>query len=195
MAWYRCGGGVPLVYKNYAKFNGTGTILPFQLNADYKVHCEFYVADYAHDKYIVGSNCTWNDWNSTPYIAMYNNNFIVGLGSGSSSAMATIAPFTSGLHEYICNTSDNKVYLDEHSLSFTPRTMNYNYSLGCEVSTTQLPFTGYIKSFKIYSKSTGDLLHHVKPCLFNDIPALCDVTDNTIIFCSGLQVVDEIPEE
>ena len=188
----RCGDAI-VTFKNYAKFNGTGLILPFQLNDDYEVHCEFYIATYAHDKYIVGSSCSWNDWSKTPYIAMYNNNFIVGLGSGSGSAMATIAPFTSGLHEYISNTSDNKVYLDEYSLSFTPRTMDYNYTLGCEVSITELPFTGYIKSFKIYSKSTGDLLHHIKPCLFNNIPALCDVIDNTLIFGSGLQVVDEIP--
>lgn len=193
MTWFRCigdgGGESTIVFKNYAKFNGTGLFLPFQLNSDYEVHCEFYIANYEHDKYIVGSNCSWNDWNNTPYIAMYNNNFIVGSGV----TMTTIASFTSGLHEYRSNTNDNKVYLDEYSISFTPRTMNYNYALGCVNTITSNAFSGYIKSFKIYSKSTGDLLHHVKPCLFNNIPALCDVTDNTLVFGSGLQVFDEIP--
>lgn len=191
MGWVRCmsSGESPLVFKNYAKFNGFGIILPWTINADYKIECVFYEKEYVGNTCITGSTGTWNN---APYLAAYNNGFDVGTGSG----YASLGAWSSGEHTYINNDENNKSTLDgTTSANYNPITNAYFYTLGCrDGSASSMGYQGYIKSFKIYSKSSEDLLHHLKPCTIAGSPAFCDVLDgNTLYFGNGMQVVDSIP--
>lgn len=193
MNWYKCignnggGGGITPVFKNYAKFNGNGVNLPWTQDADYKLECVFYEAEYRHDTCITGNS---GGYTQGQYIAPYNTRFDVGVGNGFSN----LGSWSAGEHTYINNDEDNKSTLDgTASANYIPTTNNYYYTLGCRENGS-MGYYGYIKSFKIYSKSTGDLLHHLKPCLLGNLAVFCDVADNNNFYAiSGLQAVDSIP--
>ena len=193
MNWFRCigggGGESPIVFKNYAKFNGQGIILPWTINSDYKIECVFYEKEYINNTCITGST---GSWSNAPYLAAYSNRFDVGV----IGSYASFGDWSAGEHTYINNDENNQSTLDgTASANYNPTTNSYFYTLGCrDGSTTGMGYQGYIKSFKIYSKSSGDLLHHLKPCAIAGVPAFCDIADgDTIYLGSGLQVVDSIP--
>jgi len=188
MAWYRCAGGSgsPIVYKNYIKFNGSGIRLPWTQDSDYKLECVFYEAEYHHDTCITGNS---GGYTVGQYIAAYQNRFDVGTGGGYSN----LGAWASGEHTYINNDENDKSTLDgTASVNYTPTTNGYYYTLGCREN-GGMGYYGYIKSFKIYSKTSGDLLHHLRPCTISGASAFVDVADNnTLYFGTGLQAVDVI---
>ena len=189
MAWFRCGGGGGniLVLKNYAKFNGSGIFLPWTQSSDYKIECVFYEAEYHENTCITGNT---GGYTQGQYLAAYSNRFDVGTGSSYSN----LGSWSSGEHTYINNDENNKSTLDgTATANYTPTTNDKYYTIGCRENGS-MGYYGYIKSFKIYSKTTDALLHHIRPCTIDSAPALCDVADdNTLYFVTGMQVVDTIP--
>ncbi len=187
MGWYRCtggSGGTDIVYKNYIKFNGTGVILPWTLNSDYKIECVFYDTVYYNDSCITAT--TSSNYGSEPYIAQYGNHYDVGTGSGYTN----LGAWSVGEHTYINNNENDKNVLDGTEGAYTPKTGGYYYTIGCRGGATQLGYYNYVKSYKIYSKSTGDLLHDLKPCLIKNLAAFHDVVDDGLYTSAGLTAVD-----
>ncbi len=175
----------PVTYKNYIKFNGEGIILPFTQNADYTIRCIFYDKEYIANTCVTGNT---GGYSQGQYLALYNNNYDVGTGSGYSSFGA----WSEGEHLYINNDINNQSSLDMvHTASYTPVTNNHKYTLGCRENNT-LGYYGYIASFKIYSKSEGTLLHDLRPCQVLNIAAFHDVVDDKLYLNDSIIAVDDI---
>jgi hypothetical protein len=193
MAWFECiggsgGGASDIVYKTYAKFYGTGIVLPWLLNTDYKIECVFHDTTYKNDSYIMGST---SQGTNTPFMFMWNNKYYV---SANNSGYTVATDWAAGEHTFVYNDENSETSLDDINLPITPQTSNsVYYTLGCSVTAGGYTYTNYIKSFKIYSKSTGTLLHDLKPCLIKNLAAIHDVVSDNLYTCANLTAVDEIP--
>lgn len=186
MAWYRCGGGNVLVPANYIKFNGYGITLPWTQNSDYKLECAFHEVEYRHDTCITGNS---GGYTQGQYLAAYNSRFDVGTGSNFTN----FGSWSAGEHTYINNNENNQSTLDgTATANYNPTTNNYYYTLGCREN-GGMGYYGYIKSFKIYSKSTGELLHHLKPYRINNLAVFRDTIDDVLYTTSLLEAVNTIP--
>ncbi len=183
----KCGVEAVITFKNYVKFNGYGIILPWTQNSDYKLECVFHEVEYRENTCVTGNS---GGYTQGQYLANYANRFDVGTGGGYSN----LGSWSAGEHTYINNDENNQSTLDGTATAgYNPTTNAYYYTIGCRENGS-MGYYGYIKSFKIYSKSSGDLLHHLKPCSIAGTPAFCDVADgNTLYLGSGMQVVDSIP--
>ena len=188
MAWFKCGGGnavSPVVMKTYAKFNGSGLVLPWYINSDYKIECVFHETTYYENTCITGST---GGWNNAPYIANYQNNFDMGTGTG----YVTIASWSAGEHTYINNNENDKNSLDGVEGAYTPNSSMLFYTIGCRGNVSEMGYKGYIKSFKIYSKTTGDLLHDLKPCKVYNLSAFYDTVEDLYYTCLNLEATDTL---
>ncbi len=192
MAWFECtggsggGGGGELVYKTYAKFNGNGIVLPWTQNSDYTIECVFHEVTYTHNTCITGNS---GGYTAGQYIAAYQNRFDVGTGGSYSN----LGSWSAGEHTYVNNDANNQSTLDgTATANYTPTTNSYYYTIGCREGGT-MGYYGYIKSFKIYSKTSGTLLHDLRPCSIKNLAAFHDVISDDLYTCANLTAVDEIP--
>ena len=177
------GGGV--VYKNYLKFNGYGIVLPWTLNSDYKIEVVFYETTYLQDSAIIGN--TYNETRSN--LTEYNNAYFTSTGTGGSG----FGSWASGEHTFITNNGNGKNEFDGVEVTnYIPTTDNtINYSIGWR-KTAGNAFKGWIKSYKVYSISSGDLLHELKPALVMGSSCFYDTIEEKIYSTSLVEAVDTI---
>lgn len=177
------GGGVE--YKNYLKFNGYGIVLPWTLNSDYKIEVVFHETTYLQDSAIIGN--TRNETRSN--LTEYNNAYFTSIGTSGSG----FGTWSAGEHTFITNNGNGKNEFDGVEVTdYTPTTDNsINYSIGWR-ATAGNAFKGWIKSYKVYSITSGDLLHDLKPALVMDSPCFYDTIDGKIYSTSLLEAADTI---
>ena len=178
----------PVVFKNYVKFNGTqGIILPFNINADYKVTVCFYETNYSNDSAVIGNT----DGASFSHLTEYSDSWYTSSGASEENFGSWVGNVE---HTYITNNGNGKNEFDGVEVTnYTPTTTSGIYTVGCRGQYSNL-YSGYIKSYKIESISTGDAICELKPCLFdNETPCLYDTVNKKFYYADGLTVMDTIP--
>lgn len=190
MAWFPCniGGGSLIVFKNYAKFNGTaGIIIPYTVTSDYKVTVEFYETNYSNDSAIIGNT----DGASFSHLTEYSDRWYTSSGTSEVNFGSWVGNVE---HTYITNNGNGKNEFDGVEVTnYAPTTSYATYTIGCRGQNFNL-YSGYIKSYKIESISTGDAICELKPCLFdNEVPCLYDTVNKKFYYANGLTVMDTIP--
>lgn len=183
--------GSSLVFKNYAKFNGSGILLPYTINADYKVTVEFYETEYGTNSSIIGNNNSNGSYYS--HLTKYNNNFYASKGSVDYLFTGWTGNV---LHKFVNNNGDSQNVLDDSiTMSYTPTTANnLKYMVGCRESLTGWGWSGYLKSYKIESISSGDLICNLRPCLYDGtVNCIYDEIGKIFYYPDGLTVMDTIP--
>ena len=178
----------PIVFKNYAKFDGSqGIILPFNINADYKVTVCFYETNYSNDSAVIGNT----DGASFSHLTEYSNQWYTSSGTSEENFGSWAGNVE---HTYITNNGNGKNEFDGVEVTnYTPTTTSGIYTVGCRGQYSNL-YSGYIKSYKIESISTGDAICELKPCLFdNETPCLYDTVNKKFYYADGLTVMDIIP--
>ena len=176
----------PLVYKNYAKFNGEGIILPWKLNSDYKIEVVFYETTYRNDACIIGNSYT----STRSHLTEYSNKYYTSTGSSEGN----FGTWSSGEHTFINNNGNNHNEFDGVEVTnYTPATdSGVSYTIGCRVNLTSNAYYGWIKSYKIYSISNGTLLHDLRPAEVLNQACLFDVVEKRAYYANNLQAVDTI---
>lgn len=178
----------PIVYKNYAKFDGSqGIILPWKINADYKVEVTFYQTEYTQVENIIGNTAGASYSHLTPYQGGYWSS------SGSGEGLIPNLSWSAGEHTYITNNGNDYNEFDGVEVqSYTPTTIDGYYTIGSRINTTI--FKSYLKSYKIYSISRGTLLHELVPCLYDGVTSCLYDKIGKMFFCNGIEsVMDTIP--
>ena len=181
----------PITYKVFAKFKDNGIILPYTLNADYKVSVTFYEGIYHDDTCILGNTSSASYSNLTEY----SNQFYTS--NGSSLVVLTS---WSGLvdHTFITNNGNSHNELDGVELtSYEPTTNNnIHYCIGCrDGSSTSIAYKGCIKSYKIEKISDGSVVCSLRPADMNGLPCLYDEVNKVIYTAPGLRTSDTDPFE
>ena len=178
---------LPLEYKTYLKFNGKGYVLPWSLNADYKIEVVFYESTYSNNSCIVGNN----NGNSRMHLTEYSNKYYTSTGSSETS----FGTWTTGEHTFINNNGSGKNEFDSSVVTdYTPTTLsNIYYTVGCRGnSLTSNAYYGWIKSYKIYSITSGTLLHHLIPVIMNGVSGFYDNVEDKVYIVQGSSAVDTI---
>lgn len=184
------GGESPIVFKNYAKFDGSqGIILPWKVNADYKVEVTFYQTTYTDAENIIGNTSGAVYSHLTPYQGGYWSSL------GSNEGLIPNLSWSAGEHTYITNNGNGYNEFDGVEVqSYTPTSINGYYTIGERASTSII--RSYIKSYKIYSISQGTLLHELVPCLYDGVASCLHDKIGKMFFCNGIEsVMDTIPTE
>ncbi len=177
-------GGI-VEFKNYLKFNGYGIVLPWSLNSDYKIEVVFHETTYLQDSAIIGN--TLNETRSN--LTEYNNAYFTSTGTSGSG----FGSWSAGEHTFISNNGNGKNEFDGVEVTnYTPTTdSTINYAIGWR-ATAGNAFKGWIKSYKVYSISSGDLLHHLKPALIGNSSCFYDTIEDKIYSTSLVEAVDTI---
>lgn len=180
------GGGVEPIFKNYMKFNEEGFLTPWTLNADHKVEVVFYEKEYKNLRTIFGT--TYN--HTRMHLSTYNNKYYSSSGTGESNFGA----WSAGEHTFIANNGNRHCEFDgEEVFDYTPTTdNNLRYMIGCRTGIKDYAFSGWIKSFKIYSLATGELLHDVRPCRLYNSDCMFDPISGIILTNTTAKAVDSI---
>ena len=178
----------PIVLKNYAKFDGSqGIILPWKLNADYKVEVTFYQTEYVQAENIIGNTVGASYSHLTPYQGGYWSSL------GSDEGFIPNLSWSAGEHTYITNNGNNHNEFDGVEVqAYTPTTKDGYYTIGIRANTSII--RSYIKSYKIYSISQGTLLHELVPCLYDGTVTCLYDKVGKMFFYNGIEaVMDTIP--
>ena len=181
-------GGTQVEEKTYAKFDGKGINLPYKLNGDYQITVNFYESTYNSDASIIGNS----NGPSYSHLTPYNNKYY----SSSGTSENNFGSWSAGEHTFITNYNGSKNILDGVEVSgYSPHGDNtYVYSVGCRGGEGSHGYSGYLKSYKIESISTGDVICELVPCLFDNMtPCLYDKANKKFYYPEGLTVMDEIP--
>lgn len=179
--------GDSIVYKNYIKFNGKGIILPWTIDSDHRVETVFYTTSYSNLSSIIGNTSGKNP----THLTMYNNKYYTSNGNSETN----FGSWSAGEHTYISNNGNNHSEFDGvEVIDYTPTTWsNIKYTLGCREAIDGKAYFGYIKSYKIYSVSTGKLLHDLKPArVFDTLDCFYDSVDKKIYYNDTIVSVDDI---
>lgn len=181
-------GGGSIEYKNYLKFNGEGIILPWTINSDYKVEVTFYDTTYYNDRAVIGND------NSTSYFHLteFSNKYFYQTSYNSESSFG---PWSAGEHTIIYNDEDGKISFDGTVVgnSNIPDNNSVHYQIGGRGSRTAVQaYYGYIKDCKIYSKSTGTLLYHLRPAEVLGLSCLYEEVTGKLFSNATVEVVDTI---
>ena len=191
MAWFECsggssggGGGYDVEFYSCVFLNEEGIILPFTLNADYKVTVVFYETSIQRDAAIIGNTVDASHIHLTENSNKWytsSGTSLVDMGSWSGNAV----------HTFICNNGNSHNEYDGTEVTnYTPTTdSSIYYTVGCRggsgaMRTTSVALIGYIKSFKIESLSTGTAICELKPCKI--------MKDNTVVVQGLMDVVNDI---
>ena len=169
MAWFECSGGssggdYDVEFFSCTFFNGEGIILPYTINADYKVSVSFYETSIQTDAAIIG-----NSLDATHVHLTENSNRWYTSGGNSLDEMGAWSGNV--VHTFVCNNGNSHNEFDGvEKNSYTPTTdNNIYYTVGCRGINNQakpwaVALIGYIKWFKIESLSTGNVICELKPC-------------------------------
>lgn len=186
VAEYR-GGGVEPIFKNYMKFNGEGLITPWTLDGDHKIEVTFYETTYNNLAAVFGN--TYNQHRA--HLTTYQNKYYTANGTSETSFGA----WSAGEHTFVINNGNKQNEFDGVEVTpYNPTTdNNIKYTIGCRGNTgTSNPYKGWIKSYKIYSLSTGELLHDVRPCRLYNTDCMFDTVSKTILTNPTIVAVDSI---
>lgn len=175
-----------VTFKNYIKFNGTGLLLPWTINSDYKVEVVFRETTYNNDSAIIGNTQNQN----RAHLTTYSNKYYTSMGS----AEANFGSWSAGEHTFVNNNGNSKNEFDGVEVTnYTPTTVSEYYTIGSRGTTlTSCPYYGYIKSYKIYSISSGDLLHDLKPCKILNQACFVDAITKKFYGNDSMQAVDNV---
>ena len=176
-----------LEYKQYMKFNGHGVILPWTLNSDYKVEVVFCETTYNNDSSVIG-----NSFNASRiHLTTYSSKYYCSKGDSEGN----FGTWSSGEHTFVCNNGNSHNEFDGVEVTdYTPATVNdIYYTLGCRgADDWRNAYYGWIKSFRIYSISTGDLLHELLPCKILNQSCFIDTVEDKIYCNQSIQAVDTV---
>ena len=160
---YEEGGDDPFEYYTCCNFGSNGgIILPYTLNSDYKVTVEFYETQYYNDACVIGNTFGAN----RSHLTEFSNKWFTSSGTGETSFGSWVGNVA---HTFINNNGNNKNEFDGVEVTdYTPATdANIWYTIGCRTGTvTSNQYRGYIKSYKIESISTGDVICYLRPAKF-----------------------------
>ena len=182
------GGGGNVEYKNYLKFNGEGIILPWTINSDYKVEVTFYDATYYNDRAVIGND------NSASYFHFteYSNKYFYQTSYNSEGSFGS---WSAGEHTIIYNDENGKISFDGTVVgnSNIPDNNSVHYQIGGRGSRTSVQaYKGYIKNCKIYSKSKGTLLYHLRPAEVLGLSCLYEEVTRKLFSNPTVEAVDTI---
>lgn len=173
-----------IVFKNYAKFDGVGIILPFTINSDYKVSVTYHQTNYISPECIIGNT----DGAGYSHFTVYANQYWSSSGAGENGW----GTWSAGEHAFVTNDGNGYNTFDGNNVqSYTPTTTSGKYTIGIRTNTS--PIVSYIKSYTIESISTGDKICELKPCEFDGNPYLYDTVNKRFYYVDGLTVMDTIP--
>ena len=166
----------------WAKFNGYGVTLPFELNSDYTLTVEFSTSE-ARNQSVVGNS--YGDSASLSHVTIYGSNFYIGGGHMSTDVI--IASYTTGRHKAISNDSNDKNNLDDtYYNNYTPTSYSgIYYQIGTRGGV--LNYYGYLKDYKLESKSSGDTICHIIPRMKGSNCILYDVINEVEYTATGLE--------
>lgn len=189
MGWFRCldnnGGGPSITFKNYMKFNGEGLELPLTIDSDHKIEVVFYDVSYNNDSAVIGNT----QGSTLLHLTEYSNKYYCSVGT----AEGNFGAWSSGEHTFICNNGNNHNEFDGVEVTaYTPTTANHKYTIGCRGNVRGNAYYGYIKSYKIYSISSGNLLHNYRPCQVLNLSCLYDEIDELLYTNASMEAVDVI---
>lgn len=181
-------GGGSIEYKNYLKFNGEGIILPWTINSDYKFEVTFYDTTYYNDRAVIANDNGPAYFNFTEY----SNRYYYQTSYNSESSFGS---WSAGEHTIIYNDEDGKISFDGTVVgnSNIPDNNSVHYQIGGRGSRTSVQaYYGYIKDCKIYSKSTGTLLYHLRPAEVLGLSCLYEEVTGKLFSNATVEVVDTI---
>lgn len=184
----RLGGGGSVEFKNYLKFNGEGIILPWTINSDYKFEVTFYDTTYYNDRAVIAND------NGASYFHFteYSNKYFYQTSYNSESSFG---PWSAGEHTVIYNDENGKISFDGTVVgnSNIPDNNSVHYQIGGRGARTSVQaYKGYIKDCKIYSKSTGTLLYHLRPAEVLGLSCLYEEVTGKLFSNATVEVVDTI---
>ena len=149
---------VKIEYYDYAYFSGKDSIvLPFKLNADYKITVTFDIPVYSDDNAIIGNSAS----NNYLHISQYASRYYTSTGTSETYFEDTLL----GKHTYVINDDGTNKLDGVVKTSYTPTTDN-NIALvvgGRDLSRPGLNLRGKIYEYIIESISTGEELMHLLP--------------------------------
>lgn len=155
------GGGSPqIVEADYIYFSRSvsdAIMLPFTVDADYKITVDFEMDDYpSNNMAIIGND---NDANNV-HLTVFNSNYYCSNGPGE---VHFSSDFT-GRHVFVCGEDGNKNTFDGRKVSdYTPTTSANNHLIIGRRTGASYSYKGKIYSYKIESISTGELIFCLKP--------------------------------
>lgn len=151
-------GGAEIEYYDYAYFSGKGSIvLPFNLNADYKITVTFDIPVYSDDNAIIGNSAS----NNYLHISQYASRYYTSTGTSETYFEDTLL----GKHTYVINDDGTNKLDGVVKTSYTPTTNNGIALVvgGRDLSRPGLNLRGKIYEYIIESISTGEELMHLLP--------------------------------
>ena len=175
-------------YKTYIKFNGEGIVLPWTIDADYKVEVTFYETEYRNDTAIIGNT----NGPSYFHVTEYSNNYFY---SKQYNLENHFGPWVSGEHTIIYNDGTGHIQFDGTVVGDCNITSDSNIYLqlgGRGSRTSAQAYYGYIKAFKIYSIANDTLLHELKPATIYGKPCFFDTVETQMYTNSTVTAVDVI---
>lgn len=180
------GGSVE--FKNYLKFNGEGIILPWTINSDYKFEVTFYDTTYYNDRAVIAND------NGPAYFHFteYSNRYYYQTSYNSESSFGS---WSAGEHTIIYNDENGEISFDGTVVgnSNIPDNNSVHYQIGGRGSRTSVQaYYGYIKDCKIYSKSTGTLLYHLRPAEVLGLSCLYEEVTGKLFSNATVEAVDTI---
>lgn len=186
MAYFQCGLGGSGVFcpsDDGVQYTTEFTILPFTMNANYRIKTEFYVPTYVNNMTIVG-NSGYNSY-SWFNLTQWQNAYGFGSGRGDGTTYSTNAELT-GWHTFDFNNS-GYVYFDEVQVvdgSSNPIVVspldnaNLRYTIGYRDT---VDLTGKIKRFTIWDNTDDSLVCDLQAYGFNgSADCLLDVVNGKI---------------
>lgn len=152
------GGGSDIVIEQYdfANFTAQGKIvLPFKVDADYKITVTFQSPTYKNDNSIIGN--TKN--NQLSHCTQWSNRYYVSTGNGQADFSADLT----AKHTYVTNDNGHNLLDDSVVSNYTPTTASDTYLVLAGRQSADQNFQGKIYEYILESINTGDELMHLAP--------------------------------
>lgn len=173
--------------KTYIKFNGQGIVLPWTLNSDYRIEVVFYEHYFRANGTIIGNT---NNNGNYSHITPYSNKYYTSTGTGETN----FGTWAAGEHTFVNNDGNgHNVFDGVEVTSYTPTTnTSLRYTIGCRTNAGSNVYYGLIKSYKIYSLTTLNLIHDFRPCEVLGMACFYDAIDSTYYQVPDGQALDGV---
>lgn len=184
------GGGIEIEYFDYALFTSASDniVLPWLVNADYKIIVVFDIPTYISNNAVIGNN------GSTAYPQLTAYGGLWYTGNGGSETYFTEA--LTGKHTFINNQNGKNVFDNTEVSAYTPQTsQNVNLVIGGRYTADS--YRGKIYEYIIESISTGDIIEHLVPAkvkadIFNLGTGLLSLVTGDIYKCNGMSLGNDV---
>lgn len=173
--------------KTYIKFNGQGIVLPWTLNSDYRIEVVFYEHYFRANGTIIGNT---NNNGNYSHLTSYNNKYYTSTGTSETN----FGTWAAGEHTFVNNDGNgHNVFDGVEVTSYTPTTnTSLRYTIGCRTNASSNVYYGLIKSYKIYSLTTLNLIHDFRPCEVLGMACFYDTIDNAYYPVPEGQALDSV---